>query len=84
MNQKDRINARGHAGGWHARQLEAECKRTGETMAARFWRNAANTGAFNVPAECVKVQGAGLGRRRVFYRFADGSELNLTEPARRW
>lgn len=81
MTQVERINARGYARGWYADQLASECRWTGETMAERFWRTGRGP-AFNVPAECTRVVGAGAGMRRIFYRFADGSTLNFLSPTR--
>jgi hypothetical protein len=62
------INARGHAASWQAQVLEARAKAQGETMAAAWRRDVAQSVAFSVPARCI-----GVSARRVSYEFADGS-----------
>jgi hypothetical protein len=64
-----RINARGHARGWHAEQLQANAARDGRSMADSFRESVQEASAFNVPAEAV-----GIERGSIVYRFADGSE----------
>lgn len=69
-----RINGRGHANGWHARQLQAVAGRLGRSMAEVFRDSVQDSSAFNVPAEAVRID-----RARVFYRFADGSEADFPQ-----
>lgn len=70
MSTKDEINERGLARGWHAEQLLAEAKQSGETMAECHARKVANSSAFSVPALCTKVTSAW-----VHYEFIDGSTV---------
>jgi hypothetical protein len=64
-----RINGRRHAAGWHAQRLQES---EGRTMADLFLDSTRDTAAFDVPAEAVRIH-----RGRVFYRFADGSEVDF-------
>ena len=69
-----RINGRGHAGGWHAQRLQERATSEGRTMADLCLDSNRDTAAFNVPAEAVRIH-----RGRVFYRFADGSEVDFPQ-----
>lgn len=62
------INARGHANGWYAQQLQSRAARNGETMAEVYERESWKVIASNVPATCTAIRGG-----KAHYRFLDGS-----------
>lgn len=77
MNQIQRINARGHANGWHADMLQAQAAREGRTMAEAFVDSVRRTYAFNVPGTATAVlRHANQYRPTMLaYKFADDSQV---------
>lgn len=71
----DDVNARGNANSWRAKLLQTRAWDKGETMAAAWRRDVAQSVAFSVPAQCI-----GVSARRVTYRFADGSTDSYERP----
>ena len=69
------VNARGNAGSWRAKLLQTRAWDKGETMAAAWRRDVAQSVALSVPAQCI-----GVSARFVSYRFADGSTDSYERP----